>query len=87
MAYNVLNRKYFDNFRSLNFIYVIKVYFILFYFVSTYIFLLKFILFYLVSTYIINFHPFLTSFVIFSMHLLIILSYKTLKLKSISTEL
>ena len=42
--------------------------FILFYFVlfSLYLYiLLKFISFYLVSTYIINFHPFLTSFVIF----------------------
>ena len=39
-----------------------------------------------IQSHIINFQPFLTSFVIF-MHLLIILSYKTLKLKSISNEL
>ena len=29
VSYNVLNRKYFDNFSFINFIYVIKVYFIL----------------------------------------------------------
>ena len=39
-----------------------------------------------IQIHIINFQPFLTSFVIF-MHLLNILSYKTLKLKSISNEL
>ena len=39
-----------------------------------------------IQSHIIIFQSFLTSFVIF-MHLLIILSYKTLKLKSISNEL
>ena len=39
-----------------------------------------------IQSRIIHFQPFLTSFVFF-MHLLIILSYKTLKLKSISNEL
>ena len=39
-----------------------------------------------IQIHIINFQPFLTSFVIF-IHLLNILSYKTLKLKSISNEL
>ena len=40
-----------------------------------------------IQSHIINFQPFLTSFVIFFMHLLIILSYKTLKFKIISNEL
>ena len=42
VAYNVLNRKYVDNFSFINFIYVIKVYFILFlliYFIKVYIIL------------------------------------------------
>ena len=39
-----------------------------------------------IQSHIINLQPFLTSFVIF-MHLLIILSYKTMKLKSIWNEL
>ena len=39
-----------------------------------------------IQIHAINFQPFLTSFVIF-MHLLIILSYKTMKLKNIWNEL
>ena len=44
VAYNVLNRKWFDNFSFINFIYVIKVYFILFlliYFIEVYIILFQ----------------------------------------------
>ena len=44
VAYNVLNRKYFDNFSFINLIYVIKVYFILFiliYFIKVYIILFQ----------------------------------------------
>ena len=41
VAYNVLNRKYFDNFSFINFIYVIKVFilFLLIYFIRVYIIL------------------------------------------------
>jgi hypothetical protein len=70
-----LNRKYFDNFSFINFIYVIKVYFILF------------LLIYFIKVYIILFLIIYLFYLLFFMHLLIILSYKTLKLKSISNEL
>ena len=75
VSYNVLNRKYFDNFSFINFIYVIKVYFILFlliYFIKVYINLFQ-------ITYL--FH------LLFFVHLLIFFTYKTLKLKSTTNEL
>ena len=75
VAYNVLNRKYFDNFSFINFIYVIKVYFILF------------LLIYFIKVYIIWFLITYLFYFLFFIHLLIILSYKTMKLKSIWNEL
>ena len=59
VAYNVLNRKYFDNFSFINFIYVIKVYSILF------------LLIYFIKVYIILFLITYLFYLLFFMHLLI----------------
>ena len=60
VAYNVLNRKYIDNFSFINFIYVIKVYFILFvliYFIKVYIILFQitYLFYFMIILFAINF--------------------------------
>ena len=63
VAYNLLNRKYVDNFSFINFIYVIKVYFILFlliYFIKVYFIL--FLITYLFFRIFVIFHAFTVYF-------------------------